>query len=507
MMLRSTVLKSTSAVAMAIFAGPVLADISAEDAWEKFQALGSVYGATFSAGTVNETSFGLEIRDPVMRFANPEIQATITLPDLTLRETGDGSVSIEQPETAPMQLEARVDGSLVQVGLMLTTSGAVQVMSGSPEAMTYDFDLAEMDLALTSFSIDGTSAPLDGSITLSGYKGVYDIVTEGAVSITAQAAISTLKAAIDMNEPDGGDGKLEIDAAYDGVSLSGVVTLPEGFDISDPDALTRDGFSSQTGFSTQGGSAAFSFLDGSDRAAGKISSTGGSGKFLLNSDDLAYDLRGTDVSVSVSGSEIPLPSVDFTMQDWAFGISMPVSKSTEERPFGLKTRLGGVSMNDFMWMIADPTGALPHDPVTLDIDLSGTSKLFFDLFNPKSLMTMDSPTGMPGELNSIALNKLLISAVGAELTGAGAFTFDNTDLATLGGIPRPEGKLDLTLVGAGGLMDKLVATGMLPAEQVFGVQMMLGIYAKKGDAPDTLMTTIEATPQGAILANGQPLPF
>jgi len=116
-----------------------------------------------------------------------------------------------------------------------------------------------------------------------------------------------------------------------------------------------------------------------------------------------------------------------------------------------------------------------------------------------------SATGMPGQLCALNVNSLILSAVGAELTGNGAFTFDNSDLTTFDGLPRPEGKLDLKLVGANVLIDKLVGMGLLPEDQAMGARMMMGLFARPGDGEDTLVSTIEVTPEGALMANGQRL--
>lgn len=52
-------------------------------------------------------------------------------------------------------------------------------------------------------------------------------------------------------------------------------------------------------------------------------------------------------------------------------------------------------------------------------------------------------------------------------------------------------------------MDKLVAIGLLPAQQVTGARLMLGLFAVPGATPDTLSSKIEFNEAGQILANGQ----
>jgi hypothetical protein len=103
----------------------------------------------------------------------------------------------------------------------------------------------------------------------------------------------------------------------------------------------------------------------------------------------------------------------------------------------------------------------------------------------------------PGKLKSLKVNQLQLTVAGADLTGTGALTFDNS-----GPVPKPIGTVDLKLTGGNGLMDKLTEMGLLPQDQAAGFKMMLGMFAKP--AGDDVMTSeIEFKDDGSILANGQ----
>ena len=93
--------------------------------------------------------------------------------------------------------------------------------------------------------------------------------------------------------------------------------------------------------------------------------------------------------------------------------------------------------------------------------------------------------------------------VGASLSGNGAFTFDNNDLATFGGVPRPTGEVNLQLMGGNGLIDKLIQMGFVSDQDAMGARMMMGMLAVPGDGPDTLNSKLEINDQGHVLANGQ----
>ena len=179
----------------------------------------------------------------------------------------------------------------------------------------------------------------------------------------------------------------------------------------------------------------------------------------------------------------------------------PVLKSEDEQDFAFGLQLVNFTMSDMIWGIFDPTGQLPRDPATVELETSGKALLLVDYLDPAAAAEMTD--GTPGELRAVTVSKLLVNAAGAILQGSGAVTLDNTDKVTLPGMPKPVGAVDLSLSGGNGLLDKLIAMGLFPQEQAMGVRMMMGLFAVPGDAPDTLNSKIEFTQDGQILANGQ----
>ncbi|TAG15734.1 MAG: DUF2125 domain-containing protein, partial [Rhodobacterales bacterium] len=99
---------------------------------------------------------------------------------------------------------------------------------------------------------------------------------------------------------------------------------------------------------------------------------------------------------------------------------------------------------------------------------------------------------------------VLAKAVGVEVAAKGALTFDNDDLVTFEGVPAPSGNLNITIKGANGLIDNLIAMGLLPADEALMPRMMLGLFARPGAAADELTSVIEFK-DGGLFANGQKL--
>jgi hypothetical protein len=164
--------------------------------------------------------------------------------------------------------------------------------------------------------------------------------------------------------------------------------------------------------------------------------------------------------------------------------------------------LRDLAVSEMIWGMIDPGAALPHDPLTVAIELSGMGRLFFDMMDPAQAMQATSGSEIPGELESLSLDELTVRGAGAEILGSGAFTFDFADFQTIPGVPRPEGELNLAINGVNGLIDTLVQMGLVPQQQVMGAQMMMGAFARPV-GEDMLETKIEITGDGQILANGQ----
>jgi hypothetical protein len=182
---------------------------------------------------------------------------------------------------------------------------------------------------------------------------------------------------------------------------------------------------------------------------------------------------------------------------------MPLAKSDEPSDFAFGLTLGDFVTSDDLWSMFDPSKVLPRDPATISLDLTGKAMMLLDLFDPDQMEAVENGEVMPAELNAITLRKLLVSVAGAELSGTGDFTFDNNDLESFDGFPKPTGGIDIALVGGNGLMDKLVQMGLLPEEQAMGARMMMGLFTRPGEGDDSLTSKVEINAEGHILANGQ----
>ena len=218
----------------------------------------------------------------------------------------------------------------------------------------------------------------------------------------------------------------------------------------------------------------------------------------MSEDGMSYSGSQSGLAIKALMSQMPIP-IDLNMENMVFGLMIPVQKSDEEQDFGLKLALEGFTMSDVLWGMFDPQAQLPRDPATVAVDLEGKATLLVNFMDPQEAAAMETSGEAPGELNALDINDITVEAAGAALNGSGAFTFDNTDTTTFDGMPKPTGSVDLTLVGGNGLIDKLVAMGLLPEEQAMGARMMMGLFAVPGDGPDSLKSKLEINEEGHVI--------
>jgi len=220
----------------------------------------------------------------------------------------------------------------------------------------------------------------------------------------------------------------------------------------------------------------------------------------VDSDQVRYVTTAEQMDVSGGLAGLPLPPVEVHLDRSSFELLMPLAQTDAARDFGLGISLEGFTISEFIWSLFDPTRQLPRDPANVVLDLKGKGNWLVNIFDAAAL---ENSTKTPGKIESLSLEALELTVAGASLKGDGAFTFDNNDLDTFGGVPRPEGSVDLSLSGGNTLLDKLTAMNIVPQQQAVGIKALSGLFAKPGSGFDTLTSRIEIDRTGRVLANGQ----
>jgi len=409
------------------------------------------------------------------------------------------------PEVMPMTFTAEgPDGEAVTGALEYTMQNMDMRASGDLSKVIYDYSADQIGIALTQLTVSGEAMP-DGAIivnlTSSDLNG-QSTMEPGAIRKIAQnMTLGATQYTVDFQDPSG-DASVKFNGSMDTLSFAGDSFLPSEFDPKNMAVSMNNGFAVDGSFSYTGSKTEFSFVDGGNVTNGSSGAQSAEIGVKMDKDVLAYTGASQGVNFNLNGADIPLPIVA-GLGELAFNLMIPVSKSEEPSDFAFGLTLGDFVTSDDLWSMIDAGNVLPRDPATVSFDLVGKAQMLFDFFDPEQMASVEAGEAMPAELTALTLRNLLISAAGAKLTGTGDFTFDNNDLESFGGFPKPTGGVDVSLVGGNGLMDKLVQMGLLPQEQAMGARMMMGLFARPGAGEDELTSTIEINEQGHILANGQ----
>lgn len=481
-----------------------LADVTAQQVWGDFKSYLEGFGYTLTADEA-QSGDTLAISNGVMIMDLPEGAGTarVTLPDMSLTENGDGSVAVMMPNATTTTYNVDVEGEGDTSGeIAYTQNGFVMTVSGSPGDMVYDYRASDIAMAFRSLVVDGEPVDIAAArVEMRDLEGQSTSKVTDLRRMVQSMRAGSMSYDIDMADPETGNGRVKMNGAVTALEFTGTATTPTGaIDTGDMNAMLVAGFGIDGTFTHSGSQTEFSFEEESSTVSGTTSSQTGSLGVRMDARQLGYTIGARDVAVNIETSDLPFP-VEMAMAENMVKFEMPVTPDEEPQDFALGIRMSDFVMSDMIWSMFDPTGQLPRDPATVAVDLTGTARLDAPLMDPEA---MESPEA-PGELRTLTVADLVLRLAGAELTGMGDFTFDNSDTTTFEGIPRPEGALNLKLVGGNTLLDTLVAMGFVPQEQATGVRMMMGLFAVPGEGDDTLTSRIEINEEGHVLANGQRL--
>ncbi len=529
--LKSISLSLSSVALMA--ASPALADITADELWSVWQTQSANMGYNITA-TASPSGNGLVLTNVTNAMDIEELTLTAVIPQVTMTNNADGTVSLSMSDTLTYSLTGIPDDDAPDaINVLISQNGFAATASGSATNLTLDSSFAEMNVENVEF-IGGNQSEIPEFglvLAIENYaaNASYDFSNPDLTGIDSTASLGSFVFNLDAREvsgaapapqpvapqpvapgkagppataptaPTGGSGSgddahLTMELMIADIAASGAGVLPSGFDYMAAESFPPG--MNLSGSVTYGpASAHLAFMDRWENFDFSTSNSGGMIGFGISEDAISYELGGQNVQLSLMGSDMPFP-ISAAADVTGLAISMPLSQQPQPSPFAASVNYQGVTVGDQMWAMIDPTQAIPRGPATLLVDMTGTVQLFANLMEMDP-MTMNGP---PGELRELTLNNLQVSVAGAELTGTGDVDFAPGQI-----IPMPEGQVDLNLSGANGLIDILTQAGLLPPQQGGMIRGMLGMFAQPGATPDTYSSTIVFGPGGSITANGVPL--
>lgn len=500
-------LAGTTATAALLAANAALADITPEEVWQNWQDMSASYGQTVTSTSAVRDGDALIVTGMAIRQDEDGVKVDVTIDEVVFTDNGDGTVEITMSDAYSIDMTlpaAEGEAGPTNISIGISQPGMVTTVSGTTDETTYDVEAPGITLSLDSIEgVDAAAVDASAEVTLSTVAGAYTVAGPADAKVmdmkfgTESVAISvTAKDRETQSDFQMTGTMADLGVAY-ALDLAGLSQMGDNL----PEAL-RAGTSIAGSF--ERGPLDFSIDVTEATGPTRIATTSASGgmTFAMDADGLVYDISGTGTTLTVTGPEIPFPELKVNYAELAITLSMPLLASPDLTDFQFLTKIVDLSVSEELWAMIDPANALPHDPATVIIDTKGTAKLNFDLVDEAAMAGLGE--GAPGEITSLEVTELRAKAAGAELTGAGSFTFDNTDLVTFDGVPTPTGKLDLRLVGGNVLLDKLVAMGLLTEEDAMGARMMISMFANPGATPDELTSTLEFKDKG-FYANGQRL--
>ncbi len=502
-------LAGSTAMAACLAGTAAFADVTPEEVWQNWQDMSASYGQTVTATSEARDGDSLIVSGMSMAQAEDGTSIDMTIDEVVFTDNGDGTVDITMSDAYTIDMTVPpapgVEGdsptsltiAVSQPGMVTTVSGTTEDTAYAVEApaITITLDSIEgVDAAAIDATAEATMSTVAGNYTVSGPADAKVIEMEfGAESVAFNLVVQDGESQTDVQMT---ATIADLGAAY-ALDLAGMAMM--GDDVAQ---ALKAGSSIAGSFSRGAMDFALDVTDATGPTQVTATSQTGGMTFAMDAAGLVYEIAGTGTAVTMSGPDIPVPELKVNYGEIAANLSMPLLASPDLTDFTFLTRIVDLSVSEEIWGMIDPTNALPHDAATVVIDTKGTVKLTSDLVDDSAMAALGDAA--PGEIHTLDVTELRASVAGAELTGAGAFTFDNTDLTTFPGTPAPTGKLDLKLVGGNVLLDKLVSMGLITEDDANGARMMISMFANPGATPDELTSTLEFKDKG-FYANGQRL--
>jgi hypothetical protein len=466
---------------------------TAQGVWDNWTSLYAATPGITSAARLDGTDGSLIVSDYTLTENSQNGGLSISIPEIVLTEMDDGSVTVTMSDVYSLSLLNGANENSIE--LTVSQPDMEFVVSGSESNMSY-----LLSAPTTNITLDAPgSNDLTLDLTLLGFSGALSYDQTSGLSLESFLNLEMMNYDINFPDPDTGQGIL-LSGSLAGFESSIQGNLGSIFlDPSIEQGLSKD--FTVSGNITHG---AMSYNTATIASTPSFASNGEIASGMLNLEisegQLSTSGGFNGVALALSASDMPFPPISAALDESAFNVVMPLSKSDFPSEFEMIVRLVGLSANDDIWNIFDPAAVLPRDPATLVVDFSGMGNWLTNIFAP------DVQETMMGIIHAASLNELTLSAAGSELTGKGDFTFDYNDMTTFAGLPKPTGSANLQLIGGNGLLDKLIAMGLVPEEQAMSARMMMALFTTMAvGSEDTITSEIVIEEDGSIFANGQRL--
>ncbi len=488
--------------ALALIASPTLADITPEELWQSWQETSSHFGASLTAGSESREGAVLILRDvtSTIDFGFVRLEQVISQIELEALEHGSVSVTFDSniSGTGSFNLDNAPQQSMFITGQL---EGAQGVVTGTANDYIYDFSIGHMQMAGTmevgeAGGVQGQAKSIASYAGLNG-KIHYTASNEG-MNIEYSFTLDRLENTQDTSNPIGSSERSFKQSQHSTAEeYRGDVSLflPAGSALSANQSFIPEGFTMAA-----------------DVNIGHMNITQKTSSPYFNM-DIGIDQQDMGISIAVDGQNISLATsgkaTSFTLgmpalgsqpyhtefEDAAFALTLPyrLSDTPQEAQFTLS--LGGVSVSDSIWALADPENTLSRAPADFAISAKFLTTLLLDWTNIEAVKSWDEA---PSILHQVALETFLVSFENAMLEGEGVVDFSNETE-----VPMPNGgALSFTLTGIPALLEKLGGLPLVDPSIAAQASGMLGMFTSAGE-DGSLNSNIEFGEGGQVSINGQ----
>lgn len=483
-----------------------IADIMPEDVWNDFVASTALFGTLEGAELSREgdTLVASDIR-------------------ITMPMTG-GEFAVEyETRIERMELEAVSGGAVVTrfASPMITTSQGFEMpevpemnitsfttvtgdinVSGAPNDLTYSVEDATFETTTTVEYEDGFLPPSRTESTVEGLNGQWTSATEGT-QISGTYDFTANRSFYTTNNPGLETPEMEFSAEISGMSLSG------DYDGDSARAEGEDAATLFTGvdftLNQSIGAASFDMTmgEGDSPIETKVSGTVDASSLIAAMADgiITYEAHSNGLAGNIVSPVVPADAAFFA-KNLGVRVTAPLGPKDGAQPFALGMSLVDLGVSQSLWAMFDPTGALAQTPSTFDLSLSGE----IDTNGLSPLGDIMAFEDSPPQFLALALETLNLSFAGAQIVASGSAEVPQ-ELREHASVAEMTGAVEIKMTNITTLLDSLAGIGLLPPQQNAMAQMMLGMLARPGENAGELVSRIERTEAGEILANGMPLPF
>lgn len=512
---------TSSALALMTIAAPAFADVTPEEVWQNWLDYFKTSGYEVTEGNREKAGATLTVSDVAFVFGDESAKVTFTVPEIVMQETGDGGVRTTYTDQQDVQINGKnADGEDFATTLHLSYPGNEMVTSGDADDMTHTYTYPELVLAVKEVTSKGETKPLPIEAKLTGSKGFIHAIKGDQPRWDVEHKSETVAVNADIDSP---EAMVKIGATLETLALTGSMTAAQGMTLTSENLATalNEGLTMEGRFAYGPTKGTFEFTGKGEQEGqtgnGTFEAGNGDLFYQMSRDGMTYQGNGGAVKAEVAMMPLPFP-IRYALESSHFDLQMPISKSDDAQPFKLAYSLAGLTINDEVWDLFDPTRKLSRDPANIDLDLEGQTKVTADLMDPATMETLDAADDTaedpmagsdetvavpqkpsPFELIDLTVNQLAIKAVGANIEATG-----NLKPSEENGMDQPVGKLNVRFSGVAELAQTLAQMGLLPPDQVMMVNAMIGtLSVEDPDQPGSRKSEIEMKEDGSVFANGQ----